>query len=162
MIYLQQRCHEKKDFPDLYDITAAGHIKADETVSDAIREIHEELGVPVQMEALMPLGVIRDEIVRGNFIDRERCHVFLCVNPYKMSAFKLQKEEVAGIYKAAYPDFAALVQGTIQELNLAGFDESNGARIWRDQIIDREQCVPHSSNYYNSLINKLSQLPLFQ
>ncbi|MET1248618.1 NUDIX domain-containing protein [Sporolactobacillus sp. STCC-11] len=160
-IFMQQRCHAKKDFPDLYDITAAGHIKADETISDAIREIHEELGVPVQMEELLPLGVIRDEIVQGDFIDRERCHVFLCVNHYKMNAFKLQKEEVSGIYKAAYPDFAALVRGAKQELELAGFDESNGERVWQKRTVDRKQCVPHSPNYYIRLIGKLAQLPLF-
>lgn len=79
-----------------------------------------------------------------------------------MSAFKLQKEEVAGIYKAAYSDFAAFIQGTKQELELAGFDESNGERVWQEQIIDWEQCVPHSQNYYISLIDKLAQLPLFQ
>jgi isopentenyldiphosphate isomerase len=66
-IYLQQRCHEKKDFPDLFDITAAGHIKADESVGEAIREIHEELGVPVRLEELISLGVIRGRDCLGSF-----------------------------------------------------------------------------------------------
>lgn len=159
-IYLQQRCHEKKDFSDLYDITAAGHIKSDENVGEAIREIHEELGVPVRLEELVSLGVLRDEIALDHFIDREFCHIFLCANHYKLEEFKLQKEEVSGLYKASYDEFIAFARGEINDLHLSGFDESQGYRIELEKRIDMALCVPHSEGYFLQLAEKLSQMPL--
>jgi isopentenyldiphosphate isomerase len=159
-IYLQQRCHEKKDFPDLFDITAAGHIKADECVGQAIREIHEELGVPVRLEELSSLGVIRDEIALDHFVDREFCHVFLCTNHFRLEEFRLQKEEVSGLYKASYNEFITFAKGEKNTLHLSGFDESQGCRIELEKKIDRALCVPHSKGYLLQLAEKLSQMPL--
>ncbi|MEC2070995.1 NUDIX hydrolase [Alkalihalophilus marmarensis] len=59
-IYLQRRSAHKIDFPSLFDITAAGHILANETIEDGVREVHEELGIEVTMNELIPLGAIED------------------------------------------------------------------------------------------------------
>lgn len=74
MLVFQQRQHNKDTFPDLYDITAAGHLLAGETVEQAVRELEEELGVPLRFDQLTPLFITRDgwefESPSGTLIDR--------------------------------------------------------------------------------------------
>src|SRR5690606_17538691 len=76
-VYLQLRSEAKKDFPGLFDITAAGHLLADETVEDGVREVKEELGLEVEFDKLIHLGMVKDQMEMPGFIDNERCHCFL-------------------------------------------------------------------------------------
>lgn len=104
-IHLQLRSKTKKDFPDLLDITAAGHILSHETMEDGIREVEEELGISVNFDELNPLGIIQTSITFGEFIDREHCHVFLLEKEGLMNSYKLQREEVGGVAKAELKQF---------------------------------------------------------
>ena len=73
-LLFQRRGENKKAFPNVLDITAAGHIMADESVEDGIRELEEELGLSVDHSQLLDLG-IRCEVVKlPNMINREFCH----------------------------------------------------------------------------------------
>ncbi|MGB6409093.1 MAG: NUDIX domain-containing protein, partial [Planococcus donghaensis] len=95
MIYLQLRSEDKKDFPGLFDITAAGHLLADETVKDGVREVREELGLKVSFNELISLGTIKDQLAIGGFLDNEHCHCFLYHKKNNHDkTFELQKEEV--------------------------------------------------------------------
>lgn len=97
-IYFQMRSGRKKDYPELFDTTAAGHLLADENTADGVREISEELGIDVRFEDLKSLGTIKDRIISENFIDKEMAHVHL----YRLKSgddFKLQVEEVSGMLK---------------------------------------------------------------
>ncbi|MEK4700857.1 hypothetical protein MKX47_14755 [Solibacillus sp. FSL R7-0668] len=46
----------KKDYPNQFDITAAGYLLATETVLDGVRELYEELGINIAFEELKALG----------------------------------------------------------------------------------------------------------
>ncbi|MGH3995703.1 MAG: NUDIX hydrolase, partial [Pseudonocardiaceae bacterium] len=45
------------DRPDYADITVGGHYQAGETIPDGVREVHEELGIPVSYRDLHPIGL---------------------------------------------------------------------------------------------------------
>ncbi len=76
-VVLQQRADQKKDFPGMLDITAAGHLLAGESVADGVRELEEEIGLVKSFEELYGLGVYQEELLLPGFIDRERIHLFL-------------------------------------------------------------------------------------
>jgi isopentenyldiphosphate isomerase len=104
-IYLQLRSDTKKDYPNLSDITAAGHLLADEIVKDGVREIKEEIGIDVPFEELVPLGVIDYCVIKEDFIDKELANVFLYKSENTFDDFTLQAEEVSGIVRAKFNDF---------------------------------------------------------
>lgn len=157
-IYVQLRSKEKKDYPDLLDITAAGHLLAEETVKDGVREIKEEIGIDVDIEELSPLGIIRYCIEKENFIDKEMANVFLyeCSQPF--SEYELQQEEVAGIYRIEWDSFKKLWEDGDGKVQMEGFEiGSAGEKIYLEKEADIGDFVPHDRSYYQKVIKGISQ-----
>ena len=157
-IYLQLRSNKKKDFPNLLDITAAGHLLAHETVRDGIREIKEEIGIDVSFSELVSLGIIEDCIIKENFTDQEFANVFLYVCNNTFDEFTLQIEEVSGIVKVQFDDFYALCMGEKEEIKVKGFEISKeGERVLIDKNVGRNKLVPHEKSYYESVVKLIKK-----
>lgn len=158
-IHLQLRSPLKKDFPSLFDITAAGHLLADETVEDGIREVEEELGLTVAFEELIPLGIIKDQIHLEDFLDNERCHTFL----YRLDEnpdprFELQKEEVAGMAAVELEAFVELCLGKTAYSEAKGFEEAeDGSRKALGATIGLDHLVPHSRDYLEEVVSRITK-----
>lgn len=154
VIHLQMRSKEKKDFPDLLDISAAGHILAHETVEDGIREIEEELGIEVEFDELIPLGIIKDQIAMPNFLDNERCHVFLYKTEKSLDKrYRFQEEEVAGMYKFDFQEFADLCAGAAKEIDSKGALAAIGNFLPRR--ISLTDIVPHGERYLKQVVQRI-------
>ena len=155
-VYLQLRSTRKKDFAGLYDITAAGHLLSDESVKDGVREIEEELGVPVSYEELRTLLVMNASIKQGDFIDNEIANIFLYEFDQSFHAFDLQKEEVAGIVQADFEAFFELWMGKRTDLRVDGFwFNHNGERKNLKQKISKHHFVPHEPTYYEMVVKEM-------
>lgn len=77
-IYLQQRSYKKRDFPGLYDISAAGHIDIGEKAEEAVkRETQEEIGIVIDFKKLKFVGSIREKLKLNEFFNNEICQVYL-------------------------------------------------------------------------------------
>ena len=153
-IYLQIRSENKKDYPNLIDITAAGHLLATETVEDGVREIKEELGIEVDYSELISLGTIHYSVKRDNFIDNEIAHVFLYMSEHKFTDYRLQKEEVSGIVRAKLIDFSQLWTGEKSDVLIEGFEIDHEEKpIFFSEKVTKSAFVPHESSYYESIIN---------
>ncbi|WP_203363258.1 NUDIX domain-containing protein [Bacillus sp. REN10] len=151
-VYLQIRSEQKKDFPNLLDITAAGHLLAQETVQDGVREVQEELGIEVKFEELIPLGVVKDRLQVSNFLDHERCHVFLHKTDQSIAVSELQREEVAGIVKVKLSTFCAFCLGETIEMNVHGEYIDNAGIIHSIQkTVDQTDIVPHEVSYFQQI-----------
>jgi isopentenyl-diphosphate delta-isomerase type 1 len=99
-LILQKRSHEKESYPNLWDVSCAGHIAAGQTsIAAAIREVREELGMAIQKKDLVYLFTIKSHFPQheGAFIDNEINDVFLVEKDLSLSEIHLQKEEVSGI-----------------------------------------------------------------
>ncbi len=158
-IYFQIRSHEKKDYPSLLDITVAGHILADETIEDGVREIEEELGIVVSIDDLQLLGIIEDCIITDKIIDREFAHVFVCELKERVPVFELQKEEVAGIVRAEFKDFYQFCLGEIEEIKVNGYIiNALGKEATVKKSVTNRDFVPHSEMYWVEVAERIKCL----
>jgi isopentenyl-diphosphate delta-isomerase type 1 len=119
-ILLQRRSPEKASWPDMWDISVAGHVSAGETaIAAVLREAHEELGITVAPEALQPLGKLRYHAVLndGTYIENEFHEVYLTVCELDLATLRLDPGEVAEV------------------------------RWVREQELERYELVPHPEEY---------------
>jgi isopentenyldiphosphate isomerase len=151
-IYLQLRSAIKKDYPNLLDITAAGHILSHETIMDGIREIHEEIGILVSHEELELLGIIDYCVEKENFIDKEIAHTYLYEYKQAFSDFVLQQEEVSGIFKTEFNEFYDLWTGRLDTIKLTGIIQHGEGSI-SEIVVGREHFVPHYESFYQTIVD---------
>lgn len=155
-LYFQVRSSAKKDYSGLLDITAAGHILANESPLDGLREVKEELGIDVTVEDLHSLGAIKDSLISPEFIDREFCHVFLYKKHQPLETFQLQKDEVSGIMVASMTDFENLWFAKSSEIRLKGFMVSEeGEMKPKEMLASKKDFVPHEDEYINRIIQSI-------
>jgi isopentenyldiphosphate isomerase len=167
MLVFQKRQHHKDTFPDLYDITAAGHLLAGETVEQAVRELEEELGVPLRFDQLTPLFIARDEWhgegASGPLIDREVSSVFGACSPLTLQQYRLQADEVAGVFEAPLSHMLELFHGKRSSVAATGvYGQPDGtpaqAQPYVHVDVTLEQFVPQPHGYYEQTCALLQQL----
>lgn len=157
-LYLQLRSDRKKDYPNLLDITAAGHLTADEKVQDGVREIREEIGIDASFDDLIPLGTIDYCVKEKDFIDKEIAHVFLYKCAYTLDDFVLQEEEVSGMVMVEFNDFCELWLGQRETVRIKGFEiNKDGNRMMVDGDVGRNKFVPHQNSFYEAVIQKIKE-----
>lgn len=139
-VFIQKRSATKKDFPSLYDITAAGHLLADEEIMDGIREVEEELGIKVDPSKIKRMGFVRDVIRLQGFVDKEFANVFLYQSIFKPNDFKLQEEEVESIHTVSINDLQALFREEVE--NIVCLDGNQ---------ISLNDFVPHETEYFQAV-----------
>ena len=96
-LLLQRRSHRKENHPGLWDVSAAGHVSAGETVIDAaVREVAEELGVNIEPRELEHIATTREQWVLndGAYIDNEIHEIFVVRRDVRLDELTLQPEEV--------------------------------------------------------------------
>jgi len=101
-LLLQRRADCKDSWPGKWDISSAGHISAgDSSLFSAQRELEEELGIKLPVNAFEMLFVFLEECVtnNGTFINNEYSDVYLVttLTPIPLEAFTLQESEVSAV-----------------------------------------------------------------
>lgn len=149
-LQFQKRAADKELFPDFLDISAAGHYRAGEKIEDGVREIHEEIGVDVKYEELVPLGIKFDIAKTGSIINRQFCHVFLLESPIKASDYQLDLDEVEGMVEISIEDGLELFSGNKFSVNATGIEYDKTKNEWQSVSFEvtAEGFIPRTDSYY--------------
>jgi isopentenyldiphosphate isomerase len=134
-VLIQKRAANKDVFPNLWDVSVAGHISAGELpISSAIREVKEEIGLSIINKNLHFIGNFTKKIHhQPNLIDFELHHIYICKVLFDFSSLKIQQEEVAAL--------------KIMPLHY----------LINDIKKNKNQYVPHGNKYYNLVFNALKK-----
>ena len=117
-LLLQKRADTKESHPGLWDISCAGHISSgDSSLSAAIRELREELGIVIEGSDLKKLFTVpqRYENPDNCYYDNEIADVYLCIVPVEKEQLFPDPEEVSDV---AYFSVNLLKNKLIKEKNL--------------------------------------------
>lgn len=98
-VLLQKRASTKKVFPNLWDVSVAGHISAGESIiGSAIREVREEIGLEISENQLNKVGIRLNKIQHPNgILDCEFKHIYVCELTKPISKLRRQISEVDDI-----------------------------------------------------------------
>lgn len=96
-ILFQKRSRGKKFFPGKLDITSAGHYTTGEELSVGVREMSNELGIDINYDDLIPLGVRHNIIPTPELVVRQFCHVFFLASERKVTDYALNPETAEGL-----------------------------------------------------------------
>jgi len=146
-IYFQQRSYEKKDFPGLYDISAAGHLNIGKDPKAAVkRETHEEIGITMEEENLKFIGTIKETMYLDNFYNNEICEVYFYIteNP----KFILGPE----VEKIPLDDFKNLILNDSKKIEALSLDSKYKFTI------DKDEFCSHEKEYLKYVIKSIESL----
>lgn len=125
------------------DISAAGHLKAGETVADGVREITEEIGVMPAFEELIDLGMLKW------MHSAEFAYTYLYKYTGNIEDLLLQESEVADMFYAPLPDLQAFFGGKTTQITLYDYKDKS------PHIFTWEHFIPHYPGYYTDIMNKI-------
>ncbi len=131
-VLLQKRAANKRTWPNLYDISAAGHIDLGETpMAAALRETKEEIGLDINETSLKLISVQRAYMqAENNSIENEFQWLYILGLPNN-TKFSIQKEEVASLEWKPLTDF-------------------------KNEVLEKPSLyVPHGNLYFKTVIQAL-------
>jgi isopentenyldiphosphate isomerase len=156
-IWLQLRGKDKQLYPNLLDVSCAGHIQIDETPkSGTLREIEEELGVRLKennLEKMFTHKLVFDT----PYYNREFCHTYLHKTQLKLTDLKLCPVEVDGMFEADIQDLLDLFLGEIKSINATGLIRTaKGLKIQSKKLTIKDFC-PHGDKYYQKVFTTIQR-----
>lgn len=107
-LLVQRRSKDKRTYPNMLDISFAGHISSGESIVDGVlREGKEELGLDINLDYLSYLFSYRveKEIEKNKYFENEIVNVFLYEKDIEIEEYKFLDKEVQEV---KYIDFRIL------------------------------------------------------
>ena len=97
-ILIQLRAKDKNFYPNVWDVSVAGHISAGEKpIISALREVREEIGLSIKEKDLKFYKIIKEKQVYKKIISNEFDYVYILKFDGDIKKLRLQDEEVKSI-----------------------------------------------------------------
>lgn len=97
-VLLQKRSKNKKLWPNMWDITAGGHVLAGEFgFQTVIRETKEEIGIDVNKKDITFIGASISSNQKGEIINNHFNEYYIVNSDVDEKSLKLQEEEVSEV-----------------------------------------------------------------
>lgn len=97
-ILLQLRAKDKLLYPNMWDISAAGHISAGEdAIVSAVRETQEEIGLEISLNDLKFFKIKKHSAIYQNIKNNEFFYIYFLQYDDSINILKKQEEEVADL-----------------------------------------------------------------
>ena len=110
-VLLQKRSPNKKQGANNWSTSCAGHIDIGEgPIKSAIREIREELGIPVKEDDLKHLFTAKNKRVLTNSFNNIFCYLYFLKVNTPIEEFTIDTEEVSEIKYIPFEEFEQLVK----------------------------------------------------
>jgi isopentenyldiphosphate isomerase len=158
-LLLQHRAARKDVWPSRFDASAAGHVRFGESMAEAAREVREELGIPVELADMVPLGRHRQENVHANgIIDREHHALHLLTPGPPDAAYQPDPHEVAGLAWIDADDLIALAEGQAESAVVRYRAAEAAPDAFADRLLTAGDLVPYAAGYHRRLLNELRRM----
>ncbi|WP_405206049.1 NUDIX domain-containing protein [Aquimarina sp. LLG6339-5] len=135
-ILVQRRAKNKDTYPNLWDVSVAGHIGAGEFKEDsAIREIEEEIGLSLNKTDLEFIGnYLSEKQPNDHITDNEFHYIYLAKLTKSIEHLTLQKEEVCDVKLIPIQ----VIKNHLKDLEI------------------KKEYVPHNIEYYNFILKEIT------
>jgi isopentenyldiphosphate isomerase len=111
-VLMQRRSPAKDTMPNRLDVAVGGHYRAGETLTDVLREVEEEIGVPVTADDLRFLGTrICLYEAEGVMVEHELQDAFLWRRDEPLTTYRPNPHELSALIKLPIPALLSLLSG---------------------------------------------------
>ncbi|MEV0702675.1 NUDIX domain-containing protein [Saccharopolyspora sp. NPDC050389] len=132
------------DRPDYADITVGGHYHAGEDIPEGVREVHEELGLPVTYTDLHPIGLRQTAVTLApDYIEREFQHWHLLPLDVDLDAIPLSDAEVSGLVDIDLDDAITLADGDADAVPARYATRTERGLTYTEGSLSRTELVPN-------------------
>lgn len=156
-IWLQLRGANKQLYPNLLDVSCAGHIQIGESAKNGtLREMEEELGINIkehELEKMFTHKLVFDTPYRN----REFCHTYLYKTQLKLCDLKLCPIEVDGIFQADIQDLLDLFLGETKSVVATGLIRTSKGLKQQNKKISIKDFCPHGEKYYQKVFSTIQR-----
>lgn len=150
-VLFQLRSAEMVSFPNMLDVSAAGHLEAGEQVENGIREVSEELGIPITINDMHSLGYRVEVADQSNGQhNREYQAVYIARVDLPLSEYKPQVEEITGLVWVNIKDGMALFTKAAKQISIQGIRYDPETEVWNPVALTvaEKDFLPRIQQYY--------------
>jgi isopentenyldiphosphate isomerase len=157
-LLMNQRGRFKDTWPLALDATVGGHLGAGETVEDAFREVHEEIGVridPTRFEHLFQRTRSSGNLIPG-VLDREVQEVYLVRDDRPLAAYAPNLAELEGLAKVHVESAGPLFRGEVASADGVVLLSTTG-QVESHTLTTEQLLVRGADSYFIDVVTAVEQ-----